>query len=244
MVCDSSTGSSLIVLCSPRNGLRSPNVWADRIMFVVPAEKWQERPKQTSSCFTCHKSLVWLSASTQSLDLQSHSFKVVSVGSRADGSTPQPQNTLIVLEALGNTARGYLCLEGVCCCVAGLTDESHGEISGESGAGGAGVSDLDLSQWYCVRRWRDELWGFTWKQRSRHLPKHAHKNVLKPAENWNNDLCLWLMCNRDCVSLCRCFSVWSRVTAAFKPSTLTPHSYSHSHCLWFSLYWFRNKQHP
>ncbi len=55
---------------------------------------------------------------------------------------PPPQKTLIVPEALGNTAECYLCLEGVCCCVAGLRDESPGEISGESGAGGAGVSDL------------------------------------------------------------------------------------------------------
>lgn len=39
MECDSSTASAPIVLCSPRNGFWSPNIWADRIMFVVAVEK-------------------------------------------------------------------------------------------------------------------------------------------------------------------------------------------------------------
>lgn len=123
MVCDSSTGSSLIVLCSPKTGLRSPNVWADRIMFVVPVEKWQERPKQTSSCFTFHKSLVWLSASAQSLDLQSHGFKVVRVGSRA---TPQPHNAPIVPEAL-ETPHSVICVWKVCVVVWSAPRMSHTE---------------------------------------------------------------------------------------------------------------------
>lgn len=141
MVCDSSTASLFCVLPKMVSGVQ--NVWADRIMFVVPVEKNdRKRPKQTSSCFTCHKSLVWLSVSAEASDLQSRSFKAVSAGSRADGTTPRPHKTLIVPEALGNTAECYLCLEGVCYCVAGLRDESCAEISGESGAGGAGVSDL------------------------------------------------------------------------------------------------------
>lgn len=127
------------------------NVRADRKMFVVPLGKWQERPKQTSSCFTCHKSLVWLPARPEASDLQSRSFKAVSFGSRAGGTTPRPQKTQIVPEALGNTAGCYLCLEGVCFRAAGLGDESCGEISGESGAGGAAVSDL--------ARVTDTVWG-------------------------------------------------------------------------------------
>lgn len=58
----------------------------------------------------------------------------------------RPHKARIVPEALGNTAECYLHLEGVCCCVAslkrGVLDESCREISGLSGAGRTGVSDL------------------------------------------------------------------------------------------------------
>lgn len=46
---------------------------------------------------------------------------------------------MIVPGALGNAAKCYLCLEGVCCFAGGRKGESCGEISGESGAG---VRDL------------------------------------------------------------------------------------------------------
>lgn len=46
---------------------------------------------------------------------------------------------MIVPGALGNAAKCYLCLEGVCCFACGRKGESCGEISGESGAG---VRDL------------------------------------------------------------------------------------------------------
>lgn len=132
MECDSSTASSLIVPCSPWNAPKCAS-WENNACCSNGNDRKSLNKPAVASHATKASSGPQLRI-YKAADLR----RLASVAGRT--ARRRRQQRLWLSPRLQEPQQGVICVWKV--CVVGLRDESWGGISGESGTGGAAVSDL------------------------------------------------------------------------------------------------------